>query len=95
MKQNTIDIIASLLASDETVSPEQKDAIMRATRQTTPKRKLINAKTACEILGISRPTLREYVRKGVLEQINISSRKVRFDEMQVSHLANCGIQAGI
>lgn len=42
------------------------------------RREVITAKRAMELLGISRPTLRAYVRQGLLTQINISSRKVRF-----------------
>ncbi len=80
----------SVLSTDPTVTSEVRDAVLRATTMTVPKRKLVNAKEACGILGVSRPTLRDYVKRGVLEQINISSRKVRFDEMQVSHLANYG-----
>ena len=91
MKENTKQLIISVLGNDETVTPEVRDAVLRAATMTMPKRKIINAKEACNILDISRPTLREYVRKGVLEQINVSSRKVRFDEVQVSHLANCGM----
>ena len=91
MKQQTSDLIASLLQSDETVTPEIRDYILRAMRQATPKRKLITAKGAMEVLGVSRPTLREYVKRGVLKQINISTRKVRFDEEEVSRLAYNGI----
>lgn len=43
-----------------------------------------------ELLGISRPTLRAYVRQGLLTQINISSRKVRFAQEQVEQLASYG-----
>ncbi len=91
MKQETINLIKSVLSTDETVTPEMRDFILKATQQSIPKRKLINAKAAMELLGVSRPTLREYVRRGVLEQVNISSRKVRFDEKEVSRLAYAGI----
>ena len=93
MKQDTIDLITRLLDSDETVTPEMRDFVLRATRQSVPKRKLISAKAAMELLGISRPTLREYVKHGVLEQVNVSSRKVRFDEQEVSRLAYGGLNA--
>lgn len=43
-----------------------------------------------ELLGISRPTLRAYVRQGLLTQINLSSRKVRFAQEQVEQLASYG-----
>ena len=56
------------------------------------KRKLVSAKEAQAMLGISRPTLRAYVKRGVLEQVNFSSRKVRFDEQQVSRLVYLGVE---
>ena len=51
------------------------------------RREVITAKRAMELLGISRPTLRAYVRQGLLTQINLSSRKVRFAQEQVEQLA--------
>ena len=61
MKETTIDLIRTVLRSDETVPPEHLDSILKACRQTAVRRKLIGAKTAMEILQISRPTLREYI----------------------------------
>ena len=46
-----------------------------------------------EILGISRPTLRAYVKSGCLTQIKLSQRKIRFDENEVLHFANTGMPA--
>ena len=91
MKDTTKQLIMSVLSTDPTVTPEVRDAVLRATTMTVPKRNLVNAKEACGILGVSRPTLRDYVRRGVLEQINISSRKVRFDEQQICALAYRGL----
>ena len=54
------------------------------------RREVVTAKRAMELLGISRPTLRAYVRQGLLTQINISSRKVRFAQEQVEQLASYG-----
>ena len=90
MKETTIDLIRTVLYSDETVTAEHQDSILRACRQTAVRRKLIGAKAAMEILQVSRPTLREYVKKGLLEQINFSSRKVRFDESEVQRLSYSG-----
>lgn len=90
MKETTIDLIRTVLRSDETVTAEHQDSILRACRQTAVRRKLIGAKAAMEILQVSRPTLREYVKKGLLEQINFSSRKVRFDESEVQRLSYSG-----
>ena len=92
MKTDTIDLIGRILASDETVSTELRDSLLRAMRQAVPRRKLVSAKEAQAMLGVSRPTLRAYVKRGVLEQINLSSRKVRFDEQEVSRLAYGGVE---
>ena len=54
------------------------------------RREVITAKRAMELLGISRPTLRAYVRQGLLTQINISSRKVRLAQELVEQLASYG-----
>ena len=90
MKETTVDLIRTVLHSDETVTPEHRDSILRGCRQTAVRRKLIGAKAVMEILQISRPTLREYVKKGMLEQINFSPRKVRFDEAEVQRLSYSG-----
>ena len=83
MKENTIELIRTLLNSDETVTKELADSILRICHKPVAKRSLISAKKAMEILHISRPTLRAYVKSGALTQINYSTRKVRFDEDEV------------
>ena len=79
--------IRTLLTADRTVTDAQVESVLRACRTTTPKRKLITAKQAMEILDVSRPTLRSYAQSGLLHQINFSSRKARFDEQEVLELA--------
>ena len=86
MKKESIDLIEHILVSDESVCAEMRDSLLRAMRQAVPRRKLVSAKEAQAMLGVSRPTLRAYVKRGVLEQVNISARKVRFDEQEVSRL---------
>lgn len=44
------------------------------------------------LLEVSRPTLLSYVKRGHLTQINISARKVRFDEGEVRNLAFNGVK---
>lgn len=92
MKASTLEVIGNVLSADDTVTAEQRDVILRSCRQNVPKRKLIGAKAAMEILGISRPTLRSYVANGQLEQVNFSSRRVRFDEAAIQQLAYAGVQ---
>ena len=86
-------MIRTILSGDETVTGEHADRILRSCKQPMARRHLINAKRAMEILGISRPTLRAYVKSGRLPQIKLSQRKIRFDENEVLHFANTGMSA--
>ena len=78
-----------MLDGDSDVTTLEKEQILKACRMKQ-RREVITAKRATELLGISRPTLRAYVRQGLLTQINISSRKVRFAQEQVEQLASYG-----
>ena len=94
MTESTINTIQAILKADTTVSEEQAASILRCCKQTTVRRRLINAREAMAILGgISRPTLRALVKRGVLQQINFSSRKARFDYAEVQRFANNGASA--
>ena len=93
MKPTTIDMIRTILSGDETVTGEHADSILRSCKQPMVRRHLINAKKAMEILGISRPTLRAYVKEGYLTQIKLSQRRIRFDADEVLHFANTGMSA--
>ena len=91
MKQETIDVVRSILAADETVSKDKLESVLRNLRQTTAShRHLIGARQAMEILGVSRPTLRSYMKRGFITQIAFSSRKVRFDEDEIRRFADNG-----
>ena len=90
MNVKTIDLISAVLANDKSVSPEHAESILRLCRQDRPRRKLIKAKDAMGILDVSRPTLRAYVKAGHLSQINLSPRKIRFDEGEVNAFAAHG-----
>ncbi len=93
MKNTTYEMIGTIISGDASVTPEQKAAILKTCQQpvSVPRRKLITARAAMDILQISRPTLREYVKSGTLSQINFSQRKVRFVEQEVNDLAYNGI----
>ena len=96
MTESTINTIQAILKADTTVSEEQAASILRCCKQTTVRRRLINAREAMAILGsISRPTLRALVKRRVLQQINFSSRKARFDYAEVQRFANNGTSAGL
>ena len=95
MTPATINAIQTLLKADATVDEEQAANILRCCKQTNVRRRLINAREAMAILAVSRPTLRFYVKQGYLQQINFSSRKVRFDADEVQRLANNGTSVGM
>ena len=90
MQPESFNLISLVLTNDKSVSPEQRESILRLCRQDKPRRKLIKAKDAMGILDVSRPTLRAYVRAGFLSQINLSPRKIRFDEGEVNAFAAHG-----
>ncbi len=93
MTEVTLNTIQALLKADNTVTEEEAKCIIRSCKQSNTRRHLINAREAMEILGVSRPTLRSYVKQGQLEQVNFSSRKARFDFEEVQRFANNGAQA--
>ena len=92
MNQSTINAIESLLKADASVTEEQAKCIIQRCKQSNTRRHLINARDACSLLSCSRPTLRLLVKQGHLQQINYSSRKVRFDFDEVQRFANNGAQ---
>lgn len=94
MTATTINAIQTLLKADASVSEEQAANILSYCKQANVRRRLINAREVMELLCISRPTLRFYVRKGYLQQINFSSRKARFDADDVQRFANNGSSTG-
>jgi len=94
MKQETISLIRTFLAADETVPKDKIETVVRSIRlTTTPHRHLIGARQAMEILGVSRPTLRKLVHQGLLTQIAFSSRKMRFDEEEIRRFADNGVSS--
>lgn len=95
MKEETKQLIAAVLKMDSTVSQAQRTAILRYGCAASPARKMINAKEVCQLLDISRGTLRQYVKNGVIEQIYLSPRKVRFDAAQIQDLATNGVSKGV
>jgi predicted DNA-binding transcriptional regulator AlpA len=90
MKTETLDVIRTILAADETVPKDKIDIVLRNFRQMKTHRHLIGARQAMEILGVSRPTLRAYVKQGFISQIGFSSRKIRFDEDEIRRFADTG-----
>lgn len=76
-------LIAQILEADD----DRLAAAAAALVQTTGRRKPIQAKQACEILGVCRKTLLRFERMGKLHRITVSARKIRFDLAEVERLA--------
>lgn len=93
MKESTAKAVIAIIESDNDVSPEVRKAIQAACDNRTVKRRTCSAKIAMEVLQCSRPTLRRLAAIGTLDQLNITSRKVRFDLDQVEQLAYNGVNA--
>ena len=89
IKQETLMLIKTILDSAPEITLAEKEQIFKVCR-SKPRRSVISARTAMEILRISRPTLRAYVERGFLTQINMTARKVRFDQEQVEQFASYG-----
>lgn len=89
VRPELVSAIEGVLNSDPGITVEEKKRILKACRP--PKAgSPITAREAMKILGVSRPTLRTYVRRGLLTQRCRSSRSVRFDREEVERLANYG-----
>lgn len=95
MKPEILQSIKSLLESDPTVTPADLDVVLVACRRggRTNHRRLCSAKQAAEILGCHPKTLYRYVRRGLLETIHYSPRKVRFDKDQIEDFRVNGLDA--
>ena len=93
MKQTTESLIRAILSGDNTVTEDQTEKVLRACKQPQDHRSLIGPKEAMAILGVSRPTLRAYVKRGLVDQIAFSTRKLRFDAETIHRLADRGVTA--
>lgn len=92
MKPETVNVIRSILAADDSVSKEQLESFIRHFEQSTGACRMIDAKEAMRMLGVSRPTLRSYVKAGLISQILYSPRRVMFDEEEIRRFAFAGIR---
>lgn len=91
MKEMTESLIRAILSGDNTVTEDQAEKVLRFCKKPQDHRSLIGPKEAMAILGVSRPTLRAYVKRGLVDQIAFSSRKLRFDAETIHRLADKGV----
>jgi len=92
MNATTQKVIETILSTDGSVTPEQREEILRAcSRKTSAKPKLGGVRQAAEVLGCHPKTIYRYVRKGLLHSVRYSRRKIRFDLNEVEAFAMNGL----
>lgn len=92
MNAATQKVIEAVLAADGSVTPEQREDILRVcSRKALAKPKLGGVRQAAQVLGCHPKTIYRYVRKGLLHTVHYSRRKVRFDLNEVESFAARGL----
>ena len=94
VKPEILQSIKVLLENDPTVTLGTREAVLAACRRgdRNNHRKLCSAKEAAQILGCHPKTLYRYVRRGLLDPIHYSPRKVRFDKDQIEDFRANGLE---
>ena len=83
-------IIEVALQAEVNLTKDEKSQFDRLLAGGVAKVRLLSAKEACAILGISRRTLARYEETGSVHAIRQSSRHLRFDADEIEHLAYLG-----
>ncbi len=85
-----ITMIKAVVESATTLPPQHRRRILAALLGEPEKSRLITSKEACEILGISKPTLSDWAKKGRITPIRRSARSIRYAAAEVERLAREG-----
>ena len=89
----TKNAIRALIQSDPSVNDIERKAAndLCNGNLVLRKKRLILRKEVLQILGISIPTLRKYIRMGLVKEIKLSKRKSRFDYDEIIRFADNGV----
>lgn len=87
MQTATVTTLENIIKADPEVTPEQATAILSACRKPTRRRETIPLKTVCQLLEMSGPSVYRLIRLGLIDQIKITSRKIRYDREQIERIA--------
>ena len=93
MHDSICNAILTMVSNDPMASAAEKKIIEEVcTGKGLPvkRKKLILRKEVLNILGVSAPTLRQYIKKNLLKEIRLSCRKIRFDYDEVVSFAENG-----
>jgi LmbE family N-acetylglucosaminyl deacetylase len=93
LTENTKKIIQATLSAEVNLTKDEKSQFDRLLAGGVAKVRLLSAKEACAILGISRRTLARYEETGSVHAIRQSARIIRFDADEVERLAFAGMNA--
>jgi len=95
MQDRTKEHVLLALSSDPDISGQLQRKVLSLLEGRTHRRKLISTREACGILYDCHPiTLRRLEKRGHLQAIRLSARKIRWDESEIIEFANRGIQSG-
>ena len=83
----SIAILTSIL-EELKVPPDSQTEILDIVKNPRKKRKLISRRETMKLLGVSAPTLLKYIRRGLIHEYRMSSRKIRFDANEIEALLN-------
>lgn len=89
--KNFIRSIQAIISAYPEINPKQKNAILAACGELSVRQELINRKAVREILGISDPTIRQWIARGLIKPVVFSKRKIRFVKNDILALAHYGV----
>lgn len=89
MNDKTKELVFAALNMDPSVTEGEKQAIRRVMAGTQ-RAVMITAKAVCEQLGITRRTLSNWEKNGVIIGTRMSCRKIRFNQEEVTRLLTEG-----
>ncbi len=85
-------VIKAAIESDPTATPEQRERILAALKETKPAAdKMLTRKQVASLLGVHVESVKRYGRKKLLNTVRFSSRAVRYSEAEVLNLMRNGV----
>ena len=92
MQKQTKKHIELALESDPDINKRMRKKALDLLEGKTERRQLITTRYACEILGCHPLTLRRMEKRGHIQAIRYSARRLRWDKNQIIEFSNRGIQ---
>jgi hypothetical protein len=93
MKTTTLDLIKSVLKSDETISPDERARLVRALSgpgAPPVASRVVRFREAAARLGGRPWTARSYARSGKLQAVIVNQRRIGVTEESLEKLINGG-----